>query len=242
MKDDLLNVIIVDDEELARDELKELLKDFPFINIVGECDDAESAIAIINKTKPNLVFLDIQMPGKSGFDIVEQINSSIEIVFVTAYNQYAIRAFEVNALDYLMKPIYPARLRQTIERIVKKSGEVSHPDKKLNIDDYIYLKLRNKTKFVKVENILCITSAKEYTEIITTDRLKGLIYKSMVEWENRLPSKNFVRIHRSTIVNLQFVEEIISLPNNTHQVYLTGIKEPVDMSRRYASRLKSILK
>jgi len=238
--DNILNVLIVDDEQLAREELKELLSEYKSIRVVGEADSADTAIKAIAKFQPDVIFLDIQMPVKTGFDLVNEIKSDATIIFVTAYDEYAIRAFEVNALDYLMKPIYPERLKQTIERLKTKTEPVNHNEGKLHNDDYIFFSMKDRSKFVKVDSIICITASKEYTEIITTDGIKGLIYKSMIEWEQRLPEKIFTRIHRCSIVNLKHVLQLKPSLNNTYKVYMNGIPEPLIMSRRYAVKLKKI--
>jgi len=236
----ILDVIIVDDEKLAREELKELLTEFESIRIVGEADSADEALRVINRFDPDVIFLDIQMPQKTGFDLINELESDAEIVFVTAYDEFAIRAFEINALDYLMKPIYPDRLKDTIQRLETKSGSSQKIESKLENEDYIFFNMKNRSKFIKVESIICINASKEYTEIITVEGIKGLIYKSMIEWEKRLPEKNFTRIHRSSIINLKYVLQLKPSLNNNYKVFMDGLTEPLIMSRRYASKLKKV--
>lgn len=233
-----LTALIVDDEQLAREEMKELLNEYKSIEVIGEADNVDSALIAIKNLQPDVVFLDVQMPIKTGFDLVNELESDTEIVFVTAYDQYAIRAFEVNAIDYLMKPIYPERLRQTIERLHQNPTIEPEVEEKLQNEDYIFFQMKNRSKFIKVDTIICITASKEYTEIVTTEGVKGLIYKSMIEWEKRLPEKNFIRIHRSSIINLKYVQELKASLNNTYKVFMKGISDPLVMSRRYAVKLK----
>lgn len=229
--------VIIDDERLAREELKELLSGFEVITIAGEADDVEPAVKLIEAEKPDLIFLDIAMPGGSGFDVVNQINHTCDIIFVTAYDDYAIRAFEINALDYLTKPVYPARLKKSIERL-DSGNEPASGKSLLQPNDYIFITLGGTKHFVKIESIICITSASDYSEIRTTDGKKGLVHKTMQEWEERLPDSLFVRIHRSAIINLNFVEKIDNWFSGSKRVYMKNIEEPLTMSRTYYAQLK----
>ncbi len=236
------HAVIVDDESLARKDLTAVISEFNEIEIVGEAKNVETAIDIINAKDPNLIFLDIKMPGESGFDLIEYINETTHIVFVTAFDEYAIRAFEINALDYLLKPVTNERMALTLEKLSdmesKKEGEL----KKLLYDDQIFLKLNNKYHFLKVSNILQICSEGDYSKIETKSGEKSLALKAMKEWEERLPENHFVRIHRSTIVNTDEIDRIEPWYNNAHLVYLKGIKKPAVMSRRYFSKIKEKLK
>ncbi len=231
--------LVVDDERLARKELILMLKEFENINVVGEADDVPSAIEAINKLNPDVIFLDIQMPGESGFDLLNKIDTEAKIIFVTAFDEHAIHAFEINALDYLLKPINPERLKLSIERLELDSEDAEKQDNKLNYDDYLLLNLNNHLKFLSISSIISITSAGDYSNILIDKNKKGLTLKSMKEWEKRLPEKHFCRIHRSTIINMNYIERIEEWFNNSYRVYLKNIKDPMVMSRRYASKLKN---
>jgi len=233
--------LIVDDERLARKDLISLLAEHPNIKIVGEADSVTAAVRAIEQLNPDLIFLDIQMPGESGFDLLNKIKVNAKVIFVTAFDEYAIRAFEVNALDYLLKPVNPDRLARTIQRLVQ--GESAEPTelRKLNYDDRLFLMLGNQMKFLKIKTILCINAAGDYSEIITTDRQKGLTLKSMKEWEYRLPEQFFCRIHRSTIINMDYVDKLEEWFNYSYKVFLKGIEKPYVMSRRYVAKLKKIM-
>jgi len=236
-----IKIVLVDDERLARTELKNMLLSFGNIQVVGEAENVTDAIELISKNNPDIIFLDIQMPGQSGFDLVNQLQTKAKIIFVTAFNEYAIRAFEVNALDYLLKPVNPTRLKSAIERI-ETSDSYKPVEKSLSFDDRLFLSINTKMKFIKIEDITCIVAAGDYSEINLKTKEKGLVLKSMREWENRLPEKYFCRIHRSTIINMESIEKIEEWFNNSFRIYLTGIKEPLVMSRRYASKLKEKFK
>ena len=232
------NSIIIDDEELAREDLSVLLKDYSEIKIIGEGGTVEEAKELIDNLNPDLIFLDIQMPGKSGFDLLEEIETNAKIVFVTAYDEYAIRAFEVNARDYLLKPVNKDRLNQAIEKLKTEQEEEESIQSKLGFDDNIFVMVNNHYQFVKISSIIRITAAGNYSDILTSSRLKGLVLKSLKEWEARLPENNFVRIHRNAIVNLEYIDHIEGWFNYSYKVYMKNIKEPLVMSRRYAAKLK----
>lgn len=235
------NAIIVDDERLARKELISMLKDFPEINIIGEAQSVESTLTLIKDTKPDVIFLDIQMPGNSGFTLLDKISQNIKIVFVTAFDEYAIRAFEVNAVDYLLKPLNPARLKSTIDRLHLESANKQIFSRKLDYKDSIFLLINSHMKFIKISSIQIINASGDYTEIFTSDPIKGLTSKSMKEWETRLPEKHFVRIHRSNIINLNYITNIEEWFNHSYRVYIKGFDQPFIMSRRYASKIKENL-
>jgi two-component system LytT family response regulator len=230
--------IIVDDERLARKELRSLLSEHPQIEVCGEAENVGRAIDLIRQEKPQVIFLDIQMPGESGFHLLEKIDGDFQTIFVTAFDAYAIRAFEVNALDYLLKPINPTRLARAIERLA--SSEAPHPPavRKLEYEDRLFIDVGERSIFLKVEAIVCIAAAGDYSEVSTADGQKSLVLKSLKEWEERLPEKFFTRVHRSTIVNLEYVERLESWFNRSYRIYLKTLKEPLLMSRRYAARLK----
>lgn len=229
--------IIVDDERLARNELRNMLSSFDRIKIIAEAENVIEAVELIEKHKPDVIFLDIQMPGESGFDFVNKINTKAKIIFVTAFNEFALRAFEVNALDYLLKPINPERLKSAIERLDDTAPD-SAEKHDLSFDDRLFISINNEMKFIKIEDINCIIAAGDYSEINLNNGQKGLVLKSMREWETRLPGKYFCRIHRSTIINMEYVEKIEEWFNHSFRIYIKGIKEPLVMSRRYASKLK----
>jgi len=231
--------IIVDDEELAREDLKALLKDFTEVEIIGEAETVEETKILIEELNPDLIFLDIQMPGKSGFDLLEELQIDSKVIFVTAYDEYAIRAFEVNARDYLLKPVNRERLAQAIERL-KTDQEIEDTVQiKLDLIDNIFLMVNNHHQFVKIGSIIKITSAGNYTEIYTSLKLKGLVLKSLKDWEVRLPHNYFVRIHRNAIINLEYVDHVEEWFNYSYKVFLKEIDEPLVMSRRYAAKLKN---
>lgn len=231
--------IIVDDERLARNDIISMLREYPDILVTGEASDVPSALKAIEQHNPDLIFLDINMPGKSGFDLLNAADTDAKVIFVTAFDEYALRAFEVNALDYLMKPVNPKRLKSALEKLeTADEGSDFAQMRKLKYDDNLFLQVNTAMKFIKVFKIVCINSSGDYSEIITDDGHKGLTLKTMKEWESRLPENNFCRVHRSTIINLEFITKIEKWFNNSYRLHLKGIEDPLVMSRRYASKLK----
>jgi two-component system LytT family response regulator len=194
---------------------------------------------LIERERPQLVFLDIQLSGENGFDLLEKTGGRFKTIFVTAFDAFAIRAFEVNALDYLLKPVNPARLKKAIERLREADDEKKSDFRPLEYDDRIFLELGARSRFLKVSEISHIAAAGDYAEVFTTEGKKFLIEKPLREWEERLPEKYFLRIHRQTIVNLEEIEEIRAWFNRSFQVRLKKFPEPLSVSRRYAVKLKS---
>jgi len=233
--------LLVDDERLVRQDLKEMLSEFDVIDVVGEADSVAAAATAIEKLDPDVIFLDIQMPGESGFDLLEKTKVQAKIIFVTAYDEYAIRAFEINALDYLLKPVNPERLKRAIERLELQQETVTDSQRPLVDNDHLFLLVNTQYIFLTVKSIMYVTAAGDYTEVYTSSGQKGLTQKTMKEWENRLPESHFCRIHRSTIINLDFLDRLEEWFNYSYRVFMKGAKEPFVMSRRYAIRLKDKL-
>lgn len=236
-----LNALVIDDERLARKDMISLLSAYDNITVIGEAEDVPSAVSAIERLNPDVIFLDIQMPGDSGFDLLEKADIKSQIIFVTAYDEYAIRAFEVNALDYLLKPVNPERLEKALEKLDSGKQYSLTKTRVLDYEDRLFLMLGRHFKFLKVKTILVISAAGDYSEVLTTDGTKGLTLKSMKEWESRLPQTHFIRIHRSTIINMEFIDRVEEWFNYSFRIYLKGFEEPYVISRRYAAKLKEKL-
>lgn len=235
------NALIIDDERLARKDLISLLSAHDNITVVGEADDVPSSVEAIKRLNPDVIFLDIQMPGDSGFELLEKTDVEAHIIFVTAYDEYAIRAFEVNALDYLLKPVNPDRLAMALEKLESLEQDAWTKTRALNFEDRLFLMLGRHFKFLKVNTILSIVAAGDYSEVLTSDGKKGLVLKSMKEWEGRLPVQHFIRIHRSTIINMEYIDRVEEWFNYSFRLYLKGVEKPYVISRRYANKLKERL-
>ena len=238
-----MKALLIDDERLARQELKNLLAPFSEIQIVGEANNAETAIESIKQLKPDVIFLDIQMPGKNGFELLEEISGVPEIIFVTAYDEYAIRAFEINALDYLLKPVQASRLAETVKKIFNKEHfdkldgrEQTHV---LNDDDQVFVKDGEKCWFVKLTDIRLFESEGNYVRVYF-DKNRPLILRSLNNLDERLNNRTFFRASRKHSINLKWVESIENWFNGGLMVKLRN-GEQVEISRRQAAKLKDLM-
>jgi two-component system LytT family response regulator len=236
-----LKAIIVDDERLARVNLRKLLESHPQVEIVGEAASCSTAMELIRQHKPGLVFLDIQLNGETGFDLLEMTDNSFEIIFVTAYDEYAIRAFEVNAADYLLKPVNPERLKTSLDRILTSKAEPDKAKKIYEYTDSIYVRLTNsRSTFIKISSITHICPVGNYSRITTLEAKCSLVLKTLKQWQEELPANHFIRIHRSCIINIAHIDRIEKKPNTAHLAYLKNMPQPLEISRRFASKLKDL--
>ncbi len=240
-----MKAIIIDDERLARAELKKLLQDFPEIEVMDEATNAQDGIAKIESLQPDLIFLDIQMPGKTGFDMLAELEKSPYVIFTTAYDEFALKAFEVNALDYLLKPIEPKRLADAIQKIsngeVKDSrGEIENINNSLlNENDQVFVKDGEKCWFVKLNEIRLFESVGNYAKVFFGAN-KPLILKSLNALEERLDEKMFFRANRKHIVNLRMIEKIEPYFNGGLLLDLKG-GEKIEVSRRQTVKFKEMM-
>lgn len=238
-----INVIIVDDERPARKELIFLLKDIPEIIVQGDTDNITDAITLITAKKPDLVFLDIQLSGENGFDLLKKIPVDFKVIFVTAYDEYAIKAFDVNATDYLLKPVDPKRLELALKRIMDVPSNDNSEVTKFEYDDSIYVKQDNCTaRFIEINSIIAISSLANHSKLETVDGDTFVILKTLKQWEAELPDAFFIRIHRSTIVNIKFIVNISSYSKTHHRVQMKNIKTPFEVSRSRFKKLKKVNK
>lgn len=239
--------VIIDDERLAREELKSILSGFNEIDIIGEAQNGEKGIELINDLDPDLIFLDVNMPGMTGFEMLKKLDEIPHVIFVTAYDEYAIKAFEVNALDYLLKPIDPDRLSESIDKLNKKedhefessvSIELNRKDRKLTLEDQVFIKDGEKCYFVALSEIRMLESDGNYVKVYF-GKNRPLILRSLNSFEERLDSSYFFRANRKFIVNLQWVDKVENWFNGGLQLELkTGDK--IEVSRRQAIRFKDI--
>ncbi len=239
-----MKALIIDDERLARRELISLLAAHHEIEVIGEAVNADDAYDQIQKLNPDVLFLDIQMPGKNGFELLEKLDSVPQVIFVTAFDEYAIKAFEVNALDYLMKPVQPERLAETIGKLVvrEQQEEIKTSyirSKKLTTEDQVFVKDGEKCWFVKLSDVRYFESDGNYIKVYF-EKFKPMIHKSLNALEERLDEKSFFRASRKHIVNLQWIERIDTWFNGGLMVQLKG-GDKIEVSRRQSSRFKDIM-
>ena len=232
-----MRALVIDDERLARKELIKLLEDFPEVEILGEAANADEAFELINSLNPDLLFLDIQMPGKTGFELLEMLDSVPKVIFTTAYDEYALKAFEVNALDYLLKPIQLDRLNETITKLEPpQQEETEEKEHKLGLKDQVFVKDGDKCWFVSLKDIRYFESDGNYIKVFF-DTFKPMIHKSLNALDEKLNDRDFFRASRKHIINLSWVEGIEPWFNGGLMVKLKG-GDKVEVSRRQAAKFK----
>ena len=246
-----LKTLLIEDEELARNLLRSYLKDHPDIEIIGECENGFDGVKAINDKKPDLVFLDIQMPKITGFEMIELLDHKPQIIFTTAYDQYALKAFELNAVDYLLKPFSKERMQKAIEKVVhhihnaesniEKLEELSNFRPGEAFIDRVVVKDRHKIHIITVDKIRYIESLDDYVMIYTTDG-RHMKQKTMKYFETYLDPKNFIRIHRSFIVQVDNIAEIQQYEKESYVVILKDKdKTKLKVSKTGYKKIKEVL-
>lgn len=238
--------LIIDDERLARNELKKMLQEFPEIEIIGEAINAEEALKMIDELNPDVIFLDIQMPGKTGFELLQELDKVPTVIFTTAHDEYALKAFEFNALDYLMKPIDPQRLGDAIQKLFLAddrepfaSEENFNSRVTLRENDQVFVKDGEKCWFVKLADIRLFESVGNYARVFFGTN-KPLILKSLNSLEERLDQRIFFRANRKHIVNLRMIEKVEPFFNGGLLLEIKG-GEKIEVSRRQAVKFKEMM-
>lgn len=233
--------LIIDDERLARKELIRLLEPYKEIEITAEASNVDEALDLIGTLSPELLFLDINMPGKSGFDLLESLDRSPKVIFTTAYDEHAVKAFDYNALDYLMKPIAPERLAEAVKKVLEKTQK-EHPSLLgpiLTGEDQVFVKDGDNCWFVKLAEVRLFESVGNYVRLYFEEN-KPMILKSLNALDEKLDQKTFFRASRKHIVNLQWIEKIEPWFSGGLMVTLKG-GEKVEVSRRQAARFRDQL-
>jgi two-component system, LytTR family, response regulator len=226
-----MKALIVDDEPLARRELHRLLAAFPRVQVVGEAGNIDEARERIEQLCPDVVFLDIQMPGGTGFDLLTQLDQVPRIIFTTAYDHYAVKAFDVNALDYLLKPIEPERLAAAIQKLGQLAPrETSTPLEQLFVKD------GPRCWFVPMKEVSLITSEGNYVRLLW-GKERPLLGRSLAALEQKLDPKRFFRANRAQIVNLDYIEQVEAGDGGRLHVQIKDGPE-IEVSRRQARQLK----
>ncbi len=237
-----MKAVIIDDERLARVELRRLLAPFKEIDIAGEAVNVEDALNKISELNPDLIFLDIQMPGKNGFELLEELDSVPKVVFTTAYDEYALKAFEYNALDYLLKPIEPKRLEEAIKKIIetdKKDKVSENAQSVLTENDQVFVKDGDRCWFVKLATVRLFESEGNYVRLYFEDN-KPLILRTLNYLDERLDERSFFRANRKHILNLKWIDNIEPWLNGGLLVKLKGGMK-IEVSRRQAIKFKDKL-
>jgi two-component system LytT family response regulator len=242
----MIRAVIIDDERLARNELKKLLLDFPEIEVIAEAANAAEGIEKVDSLNPDLIFLDIQMPGKTGFDMLSELERAPNVIFTTAYDEYALKAFEVNALDYLLKPVEPKRLADALQKLQVEEDKDPISDHNISVNrsilnehDQVFVKDGERCWFVKLSDIRLFESVGNYAKVYFGPN-KPLILKSLNALEERLDEKVFFRANRKHIVNLRLIEKIEPYFNGGLLLEMKG-GEKIEVSRRQTVKFKEMM-
>jgi two-component system LytT family response regulator len=247
MKEEL-TALIIEDEELARNLLKSYLKDHPKLNLIGECENGFEGVQKINELKPDLVFLDIQMPKITGFEMLELLDHKPEIIFTTAYDQYALKAFDYSAVDYLLKPFSKDRMLEAIEKVADRIGNNESTGDKLEqlssyaVNEYlerIVVKDRHKINIIPVDQVRYLESMDDYVLIYTQDG-RYMKQNTMKYFEAHLNPKDFIRIHRSYIVRVECIAEIQQYEKESYIVIMKD-KTKLKVSKTGYKKIKEVL-
>ena len=234
-----ITAIIVEDSRLARNELKDLLKEIPEVEIIAEAENADVAFELISSQNPDLIFLDIQLPGKDGFQLLEMLENVPMVVFTTAFDEFAIKSFEYNTLDYLMKPINSKRLYKKKEKVKLKLAEKTEKqDKKLDLEDQIFIKDGEKCWMVKISEIYLFEVEGNYTKVFFRNE-KSVLTRSLNVIEKKLPQEKYFRANRNTIFNINYIQNIENWFSGNLMIKLPNDNQ-VEISRRQAVLFKEI--
>lgn len=240
-----MKALIIDDERLARSELRRLLAAFPEVEVAGEAANAEQARAQLAEVRPDVIFLDVQMPGETGMELLASLEPPVpQVIFATAYDEFAVKAFELNALDYLLKPVDPARLAAAIEKLrAKSAGESDGPPgaraatrERLAAGDKVFVREGDRCWFVEVKSIRLLESEGNYTRV-HFDAAQPQLFRSLNAMEERLDPKYFFRANRRQIINLAWIESIEPWFSGGLLVHLKGGAK-VELSRRQAQEFR----
>ncbi len=237
--DQIWRAIVVDDEAPAREVLSRMLNLHPSLKVVGQATCAADAIALCQDLRPDILFLDVQMPRGDGFSVLEALEPVPAVVFVTSHDEFAVRAFEVNAVDYLLKPIDGRRLSQAIARVLFLPRPTL--TKPLAMTDRVFLETESRTRISMLKEISGIDAEGNYTRVHLVEGSTLMIRRPMTEWEGVLPTPEFTRIHRSLIINLKCIREIVVKSRDEISVTIEGFSSAVIISRRAYSRLRPAL-
>jgi two-component system LytT family response regulator len=229
-----LRAVVIDDEALSRKRMSALLANHFDIDISGEADDLGSAITLVGKVNPDIVFLDISMPPDSGFDLLPHLPPRTGVIFTTAYTDYAIRAFEENAIDYLLKPIHPERLAKALERVRKNRPEVSEPVSVLLGD-------KKNCRKVPLDRLVAILAEGNYTRVLTMDGGSFFVRRPFKEWQETLKSSSFVKLDRSLLVNPAAILGFETIHRDLGHLQLTGCNQPIPLGRTALQSIRLLL-
>jgi len=234
-----IRTVIVDDERLARKNLRDLLREHPYVHVIGEAANAAAAREAIVRERPDLVFLDVRMPGGSGFDLLHRLEEQPSVIFVTAYDEFAVGAFTNKAFDYLLKPVDPDRLNLSLERFLTSGRDRGRPSV-IAQNDRVCLNTGKKVVFIELMKIAAVMSEKNYIRIFSVDGECFVMRSPLKEWKERFPSDIFMALDRSLLINRHHIR-LLRKRNRNGEVHMEGIDKPFHLGRIALQRFKTLM-
>lgn len=234
----MLRVAIVDDEALARRGMRRLLGAYPQLKVVGEAASLKTAVELIRAERPDALFLDIELHGGSGFDLLQDLQQRPDVIFVTAYDRYAVQAYDFSVLDYLLKPINPERLAAAVAKL-----ERAHAARQALLKNHaptLQLKTNTRTMVQRIDTIAGMRAEGDYTRVLVANGPAILVGQSLGMFETQLPTPPFLRVHRSLIVNTEKVRELETVDRDTMHIRLDGCAEPIVVGRATAAKIRKL--
>jgi two-component system LytT family response regulator len=240
----MLRVILIDDEPLARQGLRKMLSHFSHLKVVGEADDISSAVILLRQQKPDGIFLDINLPGTSGFELLQRVATKPPVIFVTAYAEHAVQAFDVQAVDYLLKPVRPERLAAAVDRLTRACGlktPVESPTKRFGLEDRLCLRTPQRTIVTAVERIAAFQAQGDFVLVSIAEEPALLICQTLTSFEPLMPHPPFLRLDRSVLVNLARLVRVEQSPRSETKIFLQGVPAPLLIGRTALARMTEAL-
>lgn len=242
------STVIIEDSPIYLKVLEELVRENKDLELIASTTDFIEGKTILQTMIPDLILLDVEIGDMTSFDLIPFINPQSRVIFVTSHTEYAVKAFEVSAIDYLVKPVTKQRLQQAIQRFkdsmegIGSNGTSAESDEKFSMDQRIMVAADDRYVLIEVSEIMYIEALGNYVQIYIGPEKRLVTYGSVKNWSNRLPEKFFFQIHRSTVINLDFLERIEKYTNDTGRAYLKGKPEPLEISRNFFSLMKKTFK
>ncbi len=235
----MLRVVVIDDERLARQGIRQLLAMHPRLQLVGEADSKDSALTLIKEEKPDGIFLDIRIPGGTGFELLQALDAPPKVVMVTAHAEHAIQAFDIEAVDYLLKPVKPARFAQAVQRLQAAcaSDPAARTEPSFSPEDHIFLRTPQRTLTVPVRNLLLLQAEGDFTRILLKGSPPLMLCTPLGQYEKLLPSPPFTRLDRSLILNLQATLNLKRKSRDEACLIIEGINDEIPLGRTAQTRL-----
>lgn len=237
----MMRVAVIDDEPLAREGLRRALAAMPGVEVVGEAGSVREAVRVVEEKRPDGVFLDIQMPGATGFDLLARLDPAPRVVFVTAHSGHAVRAFEVDAVDYVLKPVEPGRLAKAVARLRAAVGGRDGEAVPFDVDDRLCLRTPERTFVTRIEDVVCLRADGDFCRFFLADGQSPFICRPLGSFLESLPDPPILRLDRSVAINVRRIRRLERAGGHAVRLWMDGLPEPIALGRSAAVRLRGAL-